>query len=88
MRPITFLELSLKRQPERRMDRKPSKLSRRSFFHRAVQVSAVGAMAGASFTGQADAYTPGGDEMGARYRVTDHVRAFYATNGYETKSKN
>lgn len=88
MRPVTFLELSLKRQPERRMDRKPSKFSRRTLFRGAVQVSAIGAMAATGFTGEAEAYTPGGDEMRGRYRVADHVKAFYATNGYETKSKN
>ncbi|MDP2356266.1 MAG: formate dehydrogenase [Beijerinckiaceae bacterium] len=69
------------------MDRERAKLSRRSFFRGAAQVSAIGAVASASLTGEADAYTPGGDEMRARYRVTDHVKAFYATNGYETKSK-
>ncbi len=69
------------------MDRDRAKLSRRSFFRGAVQVSAVGAVVGSSLTGEATAYTPGGNEMRARYRVTDHVKAFYDTNGYETKSK-
>lgn len=69
------------------MDRKQSRLSRRGFLRNAVQASTVGAIAGAAFAGQAEAYTPRGDEAGARYRLTDHVKAFYATNGYETKSK-
>ena len=33
------------------------------------------------------AYDPGGDETRARYRETDHVKAFYRTNGYETLTK-
>ncbi len=70
------------------MGHKNVQLSRRSFFRGAVQASAVGAMAGASLTGQAEAYTPGGDETRARYRETDHVKAFYETNRYETKNKN
>ncbi len=30
----------------------------------------------------AQAYNPGNDEKKARYRETDHVKAFYATNRY------
>ena len=33
---------------------------------------------------EAQAYDPGGAETKARYRETDHVKAFYRTNGYET----
>jgi hypothetical protein len=32
----------------------------------------------------AEAYDPGRDETRSRYRETDHVKAFYRTNGYET----
>ena len=36
---------------------------------------------------EAQAYDPGRDETKARYRETDHVKAFYRTNGYETLKK-
>ena len=36
---------------------------------------------------QADAYDPGPQEMGSRYRETEDVKAFYRTNGYETLKK-
>jgi hypothetical protein len=35
----------------------------------------------------AQAYSPGNDEAKARYRESDHVKAFYRTNGYETLKK-
>jgi hypothetical protein len=35
----------------------------------------------------AQAYDPGSEETRARYRETDHVKAFYRTNGYETLKK-
>jgi hypothetical protein len=37
---------------------------------------------------EAQAYDPGNDETRARYRESDHVKAFYRTNGYETLKKN
>jgi hypothetical protein len=36
---------------------------------------------------QTNAYDPRRDESRARYRETDHVKAFYRTNGYETLKK-
>ena len=36
---------------------------------------------------QAHAYDPGRDETRARYRDSDHVRAFYRVDGYETLKK-
>jgi hypothetical protein len=36
---------------------------------------------------EAHAYDPGREETKARYRESDHVKAFYRTNGYETKKK-
>ncbi|MCC6888690.1 MAG: formate dehydrogenase [Hyphomicrobiales bacterium] len=33
------------------------------------------------------AYDPGREETRARYRETEHVKAFYRTNGYETLKK-
>jgi hypothetical protein len=35
----------------------------------------------------AQAYDPGPKETAARYRESDHVKAFYRTNGYETLKK-
>jgi len=35
----------------------------------------------------AEAYDPGRDETKARYQDSDHVKAFYRTNGYETLKK-
>jgi hypothetical protein len=35
----------------------------------------------------AQAYNPGPAETHTRYRETDHVKAFYRTNGYETLKK-
>ena len=36
---------------------------------------------------EAQAYDPGREESKARYRESDHVKAFYRTNGYETLKK-
>lgn len=69
------------------MKRKPQELSRRNFFRGAAQASVAGILGTATVPGEAEAYAPGGDETRARYRLTDHVSAFYATNGYETKNK-
>ena len=33
------------------------------------------------------AYDPGSEETRQRYRETEHVKAFYRTNGYETLKK-
>ncbi|TIX84531.1 MAG: formate dehydrogenase, partial [Mesorhizobium sp.] len=37
--------------------------------------------------GEAQAYDPGEEETRARYRETEHVKAFYRVNGYETLKK-
>jgi len=36
---------------------------------------------------EAEAYDPGLEERRARYRETDHVKAFYRVNGFETLNK-
>ncbi len=36
---------------------------------------------------EAHAYDPGREETKARYRESEHVKAFYRTNGYETLKK-
>jgi hypothetical protein len=64
-------------------------LDRRSFFRGIGGASAVAATALASpfAATQAEAYDPGSDERRARYRESEHVKAFYRTNGYETLKK-
>lgn len=69
------------------MEKKRVDLNRRSVLQASVGVSAATALVQLASSGEAEAYAPGGDEMRARYRETEHVKAFYRTNGYETKSK-
>ncbi|GJD29652.1 hypothetical protein PMNALOAF_0888 [Methylobacterium adhaesivum] len=72
-----------------RQDQKDTKdqLGRRQFF-RALGGGTVAAAVGVAATPMtatdAQAYDPGQDETKGRYRLTDHVKAFYRTNGYET----
>jgi len=58
-------------------------LDRRGFMK---VVSLGGAAAAASvapgMVAPAEAYDPGKEETKARYRETDHVKAFYRTNSY------
>jgi hypothetical protein len=57
-------------------------LSRRNFL------GAGGAtLASAIASTDAHAYDPGAVEATARYRETEHVKAYYRTNGYETLKK-
>jgi hypothetical protein len=61
-------------------------LGRRQFF-RALgggTVAAAASMASPISVTEAQAYDPGTDETRSRYRLTDEVKAFYRTNGYET----
>ncbi|MCJ2037335.1 formate dehydrogenase [Methylobacterium sp. J-068] len=61
-------------------------LGRRQFF-RALGGGTVAAAAGLAAPmapTQAQAYDPGPDETRSRYRLSDEVKAFYRTNGYET----
>lgn len=55
-------------------------VDRRSLF-KALGAGAAVAVTPAAVT-PAQAYNPGNDEKKARYRETDHVKAFYATNRY------
>ena len=58
----------------------PSQSGRRSTAPSAAVSSPIAAT-------EANAYDPGADETKARYRESDHVKAFYRTNGYETLKK-
>ena len=72
------------------MKRDKSKaLDRRNFLRSIGGASSVAAAAIASpiATTEAEAYNPGNDETKGRYRESDHVKAFYRTNGYETLKK-
>jgi hypothetical protein len=55
-------------------------MDRRSLF-KALGAGAAVAVTPAAVT-PAQAMNPGNDEKRARYRESDHVKAFYATNRY------
>ena len=64
-------------------------MDRRNFLRNLGGASTVAAAAVASplAATDAEAYDPGADETKARYRESEHVKAFYRTNGYETLKK-
>ncbi len=64
-------------------------MDRRNFFRSVGGASAVAVAAVASplTATEAQAYDPGNEESKARYRESEHVKAFYRTNGYETLKK-
>lgn len=64
-------------------------MNRRSFLRAVTGASTVAAATAASTLnpGEAHAYDPGEEETGPRYQETDHVKAFYRVNGYETLQK-
>ncbi len=62
-------------------------MDRRNFLRAMGSGPAMAAVAVAAplvAVGEAQAYDPGAGETKARYQVTDHVKAFYRVNGYET----
>ncbi len=64
-------------------------MDRRNFLRGVggVSTAAVAAAASPLAATDAQAYNPGSEETKARYRETEHVKAFYKTNGYETLKK-
>ncbi|HEU5066863.1 MAG TPA: hypothetical protein VFT61_01580 [Sphingomicrobium sp.] len=70
-------------------EKKQSALNRRNFLRAfgGASTTAVVAAAATLTPSEAQAYDPGGEETKARYRETDHVKAFYRVNGYETLKK-
>jgi hypothetical protein len=57
--------------------------SRRRVLGALGLVSMAAAAGTAALPRAARAYEPGPNETQRRYRVTEHVQAFYRTNGYE-----
>ncbi len=70
-------------------DKNDKALDRRNFLRGVGGASTrvVAAVASPLAATDAQAYNPGSEETKARYRETDHVKAFYRTNGYETLKK-
>lgn len=63
-------------------------IDRRGFFRTVGGATTVAAAAVASPLVATDAAAQASnDERKARYRESDHVKAFYRTNGYETLKK-
>ena len=70
-------------------DKKHTAMNRRNFLRTVggVSTAAVAAVAATLNPGEAQAYDPGEDETRSRYQETDHVKAYYRVNGYETLKK-
>ena len=64
-------------------------MDRRNFLRTVggASTTAVAAVAAPIAATEAQAYDPGQEETKTRYRESDHVKAFYRTNGYETLKK-
>ena len=71
------------------MKRDKKAMDRRNFLRTVggASTAAVAAVASPIAATEAQAYDPGREETKARYRESDHVKAFYRTNGYETLKK-
>ena len=69
-------------------EKRTNAIDRRNFLRAAAGVSTAAVAAASPIAAtEAEAYDPGGDETKARYQESDHVKAFYRTNGYETLKK-
>jgi hypothetical protein len=62
-------------------------IGRRKFLRAIGSAPVAAAAASAIVPTPAQAYDPGKHETKALYRESDHVKAFYRTNGYETLKK-
>ena len=73
-------------QGGREVNRRPTGMDRRSFLGAfgGASTAAIAAAVATLSPDEANAYDPGEEETAARYRETDHVKAFYRVNGYET----
>ena len=68
-------------------DEQRTALNRRNFLRAFGGASTTAVAAATLAPGEALAYDPGEQEMRARYQETDHVKAFYRVNGYQTLKK-
>ena len=68
-------------------DSRPAHITRREALNAAVAAPMLVVPATLLVLEEAQAYDPGQDETRTRYRETDHIKAFYRTNGYETLKK-
>ena len=70
-------------------EKRQTSRKRRNFLRAFGGASTTAAVAAAAALtpGEAQAYNPGEEETRARYQETDHVKAFYRVNGYETLEK-
>jgi len=66
-------------------DKRATELSRRNFLRAFGGASTTAVAAAALAPSEAHAYDPGEEETRARYRETDHVKAFYRVNSYPEK---
>ncbi|MGX9576501.1 formate dehydrogenase [Mesorhizobium sp. f-mel] len=68
-------------------EKKQTAMSRRNFLRAFGGASTTAVAAVTLSPGEAQAYDPGEEETRARYRETEHVKAFYRVNRYETLKK-
>lgn len=68
-------------------DKRLTTLSRRNFLRAFGGVSSTALATVALTPSDAQAYDPGEEETRTRYQETDHVKAFYRVNGYQTLKK-
>ncbi|RWN01275.1 MAG: formate dehydrogenase [Mesorhizobium sp.] len=69
-------------------ENKQTAMNRRNFLRAFGGASTTAVAAAVTLTpGEAQAYDPGEEETKTRYRETEHVKAFYRVNGYETLKK-
>jgi hypothetical protein len=70
-------------------DKRQTAMNRRSFFgvFGGASTAAVATAVATLGPSEAQAYDPGEEETRARYQETDHVKAFYRVNGYQTLKK-
>ena len=69
------------------LDKRQIAMNRRNFLRAFGGVSTAAVATVTLSPDEAQAYNPGQEETKTRYRETDHVKAFYRVNGYETLKK-
>jgi hypothetical protein len=68
-------------------EKRQTAMNRRNFLRAFGGATAVTAAATTLSPDEAQAYDPGEEETRSRYQETDHVKAFYRVNGYQTLKK-